>query len=92
MDRLGDEKELVGAANDPPLDVEPDVGHQRHECVVDLRDAAAESRRRDVHDPLPLQRLREPRDLVHQPARHEGGVVGERLVADVDELQHPRDA
>ena len=87
VDRLRDVEELVLAVDDPPLDVEARVRHQRHERVVDLGDAAAERGRRDVHDALALQRLGEPLDLVHQTARDQRGVVAERLVADVDEWQ-----
>jgi hypothetical protein len=42
-----------------------------------IRHSAAERGRRDVHDALPLQRFREARDLVHQPAGNERRVVGE---------------
>ena len=87
VDRLRDVVELVGAADHPPLDVEARIGHQRHERVVDLGDAAAECGRRHVHDALSAQRLRKARDLVHEAAGDERRVVGERLVADVDELE-----
>ena len=85
---LRDVEELLGAADDPPLDVQADVCHQRHERVVDLGDAAAERGRGQVRDALTLQRLGERADLVHQPACGERGVVGERLAADVDDIQH----
>ena len=88
VDRLRDGEELVGALDDPPLDVEPDVGHQRDERVVDLGDAAAERGRREVHDALAAQRLGEAVDLLHQPARRQRRIVGERLVSGVDELEH----
>src|SRR4029078_3905720 len=47
---------------------------------------------RQVHDPGTLQRLRQPPDLVHQPARDDRGVLGERLRSDVDELEHRGEA
>ena len=68
VDRLRDLEELVLAVDDPPLDVESRIGHQRHEGVVDLGDAAAERRRRHMRDALALQRLGQPLDLVHQTA------------------------
>src|SRR3954464_10079692 len=37
---------------------------------------------------LARQRLGEPADLVHQPARRNGRVIREGLVSDVDELEH----
>ena len=71
VDRLRDREELVLAVDDPPLDVEADVLHQRDEGVVDLGHAAAERRRRDMDDSLPLERLGETADVVHHPARGE---------------------
>ena len=90
VDRLRDVEELVLAADDPPLDLEAGVGHERDERVVDLGDAAAERRRRQVEDALPRERLGEPPDLVHEPAGRDRRVVAERLVADVDEREHGR--
>ena len=87
VDRLRDVEELVLAVDDPPLDVEARVRHQRHERVVDLRDATAERGGRHVHDAFALERLGQPLDLVHQPARDQRGVIAQRLVADVDEWQ-----
>ena len=88
VDRLRDVVELLRAADDPPLDLEPGVLHQRDERVVDLRDAAAERRGRQVDDALAGQRLGEPPDLVHQAARRDRRVIRERLVSDIDELEH----
>ena len=88
VDRLRDVEELVGAADDPPLCLESGALHQRDQRVVDLRDAAAERGRREVDDALPLERLREPADLVHEPARRDRRVVAQRFVTDVDELEH----
>ena len=65
VDRLRDIPELLGPMDDPPLGLEPGVLHQRDQRVVDLRDATAESRRRQVHDALPGKRLGQPLDLVH---------------------------
>ena len=87
VNRLRDVEEVLGSADDPPLDLEARVLHQRHERVVDLRDTAAERSRREVHDPLSRERRGQLADLVHQPARRERRVIRERLVADVDELQ-----
>ena len=69
MDRLRDVEELVLAVDDPPLDVEPGVAHERNERVVDLGDAAAERGRREVEHALALERRRELADLVHEAAR-----------------------
>jgi hypothetical protein len=90
VDRLRRSEELVRPGDDPPLGVEASVPHERHECVVDLRDAAAKSRRRDVGEALAAERLRQPADLLHQATRGDGRVVRERLLSDVDELQHQR--
>ena len=73
-----------------PVRVEPDVAHQRHERVEDLRDAAAERGRADVQDPLALQGLRQLADLVDEPAADEVGVVGERPLAEGYLLEHPQ--
>ena len=88
VDRLRDPEELVGAGDDPPLDVEAGVFHQRDQRVVDLRDAATERGRREMGDTLAGERLREPADLVHETAGRNGCVVAERLLSDVDELEH----
>ena len=85
---LGRVEELLAPVDHLPLDVEPDVDHQRHERVEDLRDAAAERGRRDVQDALALQRLGELADLVDQGAADDVRVVGEALVADGDGLEH----
>ena len=90
VDRLRRGEELLRAGDDPPLGVEAGVPHQRHERVVDLRHAAAERGRGEVHEPLPAQRLGQPPDLLHQPTRGDGRVVRERLLSDVDELEHQR--
>jgi hypothetical protein len=90
VDRLRDREELLGARDDPPLGVEAGVTHQRHERVVDLGHPAAERGRGEMHQPLPAQRLGEPADLLHQPARRDRRVVRERFLADVDELEHQR--
>ena len=88
VDRLRDVPELLGALDDPPLGLEPGILHQRDQRVVDLRDTASEGRRRQVHDTLPGERLGQPLDLVHEPTRRDGRVVGERLVSGIDELEH----
>ena len=90
VDRLRDAEELVGALDDPPFDIEPRVDHQRDERVVDLGNAAAESRRREMHDALATQRLGEAVDLLHQAARRQRRIVGEGLVSGVDELEHQK--
>ena len=88
VNRLRDVEELVRAADDQPVRLEARALHQRHERVVDLRDAATERCRRNVGDPLAGQRLGQPADLVHQPTRGDGRVVRELLVSDVDRLEH----
>jgi hypothetical protein len=90
VDRLRHAEELVGALDDPPFDVEPRVGHQRDERVVDLGHAAAERRRRKMHDALATQRLGETVDLLHQATRRQRRIVGEGLVSGVDELEHQK--
>ena len=59
LDELGRVEELLAPVDHLPLDLEPDVAHERHERVEDLRHAAAESGRGQVHDAPPLQRLGE---------------------------------
>src|SRR5438034_6466687 len=41
-----------------------------------------------MHDALPLERLGEPSNLVHQPPRRDGRVIRKGFVSDVDELEH----
>ena len=96
VDRLRDVPELFGALDDPPLGLEAGILHQRDEGVVDLRNTASEGRRREVHDTLPGKRFGQPLDLIHEPTRRDGRVIGERLVSGIDELEHglgalPRD-
>ena len=86
--QLGRVEELFAAVDHLPLAVQADVAHQRHERVEDLRDAAAERGRRDVHDALALQRLGQLADFRDQLAPADVRVVGERLVADGDGLEH----
>ena len=81
-------EERVGALDDPPLDREPRVLHERHERVLDLGDAAAERRRGELEHARAGKRLGELADLVHQPAGRDRRVVRKRLVTDVDELEH----
>src|SRR5439155_8816755 len=90
VQRLGDVEELLGALDDAPLDLESNVGHERHERVVDLGDTAAERGRREMDHALALQRLGEPMNLVDETARGDRRVVGEALVPDVDELEQSR--
>ena len=87
MDRLGDVVELLGASDDAPLDVEPGILHERDEGVVDLGHTATEGGGRQMDDPLPGQGLGEAPDVLHEAARGDRRVIGERLVSDVDELQ-----
>ena len=68
VDRLRCRKELVGAADDPPLGLEPGVTHQGDERIEDLRDTAAERSRGEVKDALALELGGEPADLLHQAA------------------------
>ena len=88
--QLGRVEELLAPVDHLPLAVQPDVAHQRHERVEDLRDAAAERGRGDVHDALALQRLGELADLLDQLAPADMRVVGERLVSYGDGLEHAR--
>ena len=60
-------------------------GNEREE---DLRDAAAERRRRDVQDPLALEGLGERADLLGDLAADDVRVVREVLRSDEDGLQH----
>ena len=86
--QLGRVEELLAPVDHLPLAVEPDVAHQRHERVEDLRDAAAERGRGDVHHPLALQRLGQLADFGDQLPPADVRVVGERLVAYGDGLEH----
>ena len=70
--QLGDVEELLAAEDHPPVGVEADVAHQRHQRVEDLRDAAAERGRADVQHPLAGQRLGELADLLDQAAARRG--------------------
>ena len=88
VDRLRHVEELVRAVDDPPLDLEAGVLHERHERVLDLGNAPAERGGGKPEHAPPGERLRQPADLVHQAAGRDGRVVRERLVAGVDELQH----
>ena len=78
--QLGRVEELLAPVDHLPLAVQAHVAHQRHERVEDLRDAAAERGRRDVHDPLALQRLGQLADFGDQLPAADVRVVGERLV------------
>ena len=78
--QLGRVEELLAPVDHLPLALEPDVAHQRHERVEDLRHPAAERGGRDVHDPRALQRLGQLADLLDQLAAADVRVVGERLV------------
>ena len=71
--------------------VEADVLHQRDERVEDLAHAAAERGGGEVHDARALQRLGERADLLDEVAPDDVRVVGERLVADGDGLEHERE-
>ena len=84
VDCLRDIEELLGTFDHPPLDVEPDIRHQRHECVVDLGDPAAEGRGREMHDAFSTQRLSQPVDFVDKAASDDRSVVGKALVSGVD--------
>ena len=88
MHELGGGEELVLAVDHLPLDLEADVAHQRHERVEDLRHAAAERGRREVHDPPALQRLGQLADLVDQLPPDDVGVVGQALVSQRHWLEH----
>ena len=74
--QLGRVEELLAAVDDLPLDVEPDVLHQRDERVEDLADAAAERGGRDVDDLAALQGRGELPDLVDQVPADDVRVVG----------------
>ena len=86
--QLGRVEELFAPVDHLPLAVQAHVAHQRHERVEDLRDAAAEGGRGDVHDPLALQRLGELADFGDQLPAADVRVVGERLVSDGHGLEH----
>ena len=66
VEELGRVEELLLAEDHVPVGVEPDVAHQRHDRVEDLRDAAAEGGGADVQDALALQRLGQLADLGDQ--------------------------
>ena len=81
-------EELLAPVDHLPLDLEPDVAHQRHERVEDLRHAAAERGRAEVHDAAALQRLGQLADLLDERAADDVGVVGEALVGRARRLEH----
>ncbi|UUY04621.1 hypothetical protein LRS13_03540 [Svornostia abyssi] len=84
-------EELLAAVDDLPLGLQAHVVHERDERVEDLRDAAAERGRRQMHHARALQRLGELVDLLDQVAAADVGVVGELLRADGDGLEHEPD-
>ena len=90
VEELGRVEELFFAEDHVPVRVEPDVAHQRHDRVEDLRDAAAEGGGADVQDALSLQRLGQLADLLGQLFAGDVGVVGEGLLAEGDFLKHAR--
>ena len=81
-------EELLAAVDDLPLDLEPHVAHERDQRVEDLRHAAAERRRAELHDPRALQRLGQLADLLDQRATDDVGVVRQALVSHGDGLEH----
>ena len=83
-------EELLAAVDHLPLDLEPDVAHQRHERVEDLRHAAAERGRREMDHPLALQRLGELAHLLDQRPADDVRVVREALACEGDRLEHRR--
>ncbi len=85
---LGGVEELLAPVDHLPLHLDPDVGHQRHERVEDLRDPAAERGGGEMDDAEPLQPLGPLADLVHQRPPDDARVVGEVLVGDGDRLEH----
>ncbi len=58
---LGRVEELLAPVDHLPLALQPDVAHQRHERVQDLRYPAAERGGGDVHDPAALSAARPAR-------------------------------
>ena len=88
--QLGRVEELLAAVDHLPLDLEPDVAHQRDERVEDLRDAAAERGRGEVHDAPALQRLGELAHLLDERPADDVRVVGEALGCEGDGLEHRR--
>ena len=87
MDRLRDVEELVPALDDPPLDVEPRVPHERHERVQNLGHASAERGRGEVQHALAFERTGKLADLLHETARCNRRVLGQQLRPDVDQLK-----
>ena len=85
---LGRVEELFAPVDHLPLAVQAHVAHQRHERVKDLRDAAAEGGRRDVHHALALQRLSQLADFRDQLPPADVRVVGECLMANGYGLEH----
>ena len=90
MGDLGAFVELLLRHDDPPLGVQADVAHQRHEGVKDLGNAAAERGGVDVEHPGSLEAFRQLPDLLDQRADHHALVVGQKLVAHMDFLQQKR--
>ena len=83
-------EELLAPVDHLPLDLEPDVAHERHERVEDLRDAAAERGGGEVHDAPARQRLGQLAHLLDERAADDVRVVGEALVGEGDGLEHGR--
>ena len=90
VEELGRVEELLLAEDHVPVRVEPDVAHQRHDRVEDLRDTAPEGGGADVQDPLPLQRPGQLADALGRLLADDMGVVGEGLLAECDFLKQVR--
>jgi hypothetical protein len=88
VEPLGDVVELLAAEHHLPLGLDPDILHQRDQGVEDLRYAAAEGGRGDVHHAQALEALRQLPDLGDQLAPREVRVVSEALVPYGNGLKH----
>jgi hypothetical protein len=89
VDRLGDAKERLIAADELPVGREPEIVEERDLGAEDLGDTATERRRAHVHHAATPERhceLAEERDHLTAGA---SAVAVDGLRADIDALEHP---
>ena len=86
--RLRDGEEGFVPFEQPPLDLHPEVAHQRDLGIQELRDAAAECRARNVEDARALETLRSFAELGDHLRADDGGIVAQGFGRRRYEVQH----
>ncbi len=74
MKLLGDLVELCRALDDPPLRVDPDIAHERHDGREHLGDAATERGRVHVEDARTAKPCGERSDLLYLLIRRDSAI------------------